>query len=154
MEEWKDFLRVGRMGEAKLEGASLVTSGPNTCGLSPSSDMWGFGTDGGSGGLIITLGVSDVIIIFNLVLGYLELFIRQLSIFIFVSILKHLLNILILNRHRQVLHYVNKIILNKLGWAKPHSRFPYKISLLDFLWSFPMKYGSNTLKFKIWGKSD
>jgi hypothetical protein len=39
MEEWKDVLRVGRMGEAKLEGASLVTSGLNTCGLSPSSDM-------------------------------------------------------------------------------------------------------------------
>ena len=39
MEEWKDVLRVGRMGEAKLEGASLVTSGLNTWGLSPSSDI-------------------------------------------------------------------------------------------------------------------
>jgi hypothetical protein len=114
MKEWKDVLRVGRMGEAKLEGASLVTSGLNTWGLSPISDMWGFGTDGGSGGLIITLGVMDVIIIFQLFRGYLELFVRQLAIFILVSKFKHLLNIIILNRHGQVLHYVNKIILNFL----------------------------------------
>ena len=30
MEEWKDVPLEGRMGEAKLDGASLVTSGLNT----------------------------------------------------------------------------------------------------------------------------
>ena len=49
---------------------------------------------------------------------YLELFVRQLAIFILVSKLKHLLNIFISNWYRQVLHYVNEIFLETISDAE------------------------------------
>ena len=52
--EEKVPLEAGRIGEAKLEGASCVVGGLNSCGFIPISVMWGLITSGGVCGLTIT----------------------------------------------------------------------------------------------------
>lgn len=73
--------------------------------------MLGFSILGGTGGLAIICRISIELFLIALVLSHLELLIRDPAIFRNIRCSEHLVNILVLYRHREALHQLAECIL-------------------------------------------
>jgi hypothetical protein len=106
-EYWEDLARIG---DAKFDSWSWAP-GLNTWVGRPISEIWGLETSGGAGGFTISYRIEQNTC-FEILFLYQKLLITQHPIFILVSKLKHLLNIFIRNRNRQVCQNFLEISLN------------------------------------------
>ena len=117
MRDWMHYLDrtfEGKSGDAIFVGVSFVAGGLNIWGCIPMSVIWGFGMLGGSGGLIITCRQKTSTLRLDIEIFYLELFVWEPPIPIFVSIVPHFLHIFIRHLSGEILHDVDKVLLHSI----------------------------------------
>ena len=117
MRDWMHYLDrtfEGKSGDAIFVGVSFVAGGLNIWGCIPMSVIWGFGMLGGRGGLIITCRQKTSTLRLDIGIFYLELFVWEPPIPIFVSIVPHFLHIFIRHLSGEILHDVDKVLLHSI----------------------------------------